>query len=188
MPFEIEPTEIPDVLVITTRRFDDTRGHFLETFRDSALAEHGIDLHIAQVNESVSRVRTLRGLHYQLDPHAQGKLVRVLRGSVLDIAVDLRAGSPWFGQHVSQELSAESGRMMWVPPGFAHGFCALSDGAHFLYMQSREYHPEAEAGIHPLDPALKIAWPFRADELILSEKDAVLPPLTEARHNFEFAS
>jgi len=186
MPFEFESTDIPDVLLVTAARFGDARGYFLETFREAAFHEQGVDLRIAQVNESVSCARTVRGLHYQLEPHAQGKLVRVLRGSVLDVAVDVRRGSPHYGRHVAIELDAESGRMMWIPPGFAHGFCALVDDTHFLYMQTREYSPEAEAGFSPLDPELGIDWPFASDELVLSDKDRELPPLSQARLNFEF--
>ena len=188
MPFEFEPTDIPDVLLVTAARFHDARGYFLETFREAAFHEHGIDLRVVQVNESVSCARTLRGLHYQLEPHAQGKLVRVLRGSVVDVAVDVRRGSPHYGRHVAIELDARHGGMMWIPPGFAHGFCALEDDTHFLYMQTAEYTPEAEDGFTPLDPELGIAWPFAEADLILSGKDRELPPLAEARLNFEFAT
>jgi len=186
MSFEFEPTDIPDVLVVTAAHFPDARGYFLETFRESAFHKHGVDLRVAQVNESVSCARTVRGLHYQLEPHAQGKLVRVLRGSVLDVAVDIRRGSPHYGQHVAIELDADNGRMMWIPPGFAHGFCALTDNTHFLYLQTAEYELDAEAGFMPLDPELGIEWPFAEGELILSDKDRALPPLTGARVNFEY--
>jgi len=186
MPFEFESTDIPDVLLVTAARFSDARGYFLETFREATFHEHGVDLAVAQVNESVSCARTVRGLHYQLEPHAQGKLVRVLRGSVLDIAVDVRRGSPHYGRHVAIELGADDGRMMWIPVGFAHGFCALTDDTHFLYLQTAEYKLDAEAGFTPLDPELGIEWPFAEEELILSEKDRELPPLAGARLNFGY--
>ncbi len=187
MPFDFEPTNIADVKLVTTARFHDSRGHFLETCKEAAFRDQGIDLRVIQVNESLSSEKTVRGLHYQLDPHAQGKLVRVVRGAVLDVAVDVRAGSPTYGQHVAAELDEASGRMMWVPPGFAHGFCALEDDTHFLYMQTHQYEPDAEAGFHPCDPELGIDWPFPIAELLLSGRDAELPPLAQARLNFEYA-
>ncbi len=186
MPFEFESTAIPDVRLVTAARFHDARGYFLETFRAEAFHEQGIDLRAAQVNESVSCARTVRGLHYQLEPHAQGKLVRVLRGAVLDVAVDVRKGSPHYGQHVAIELDADNGRMMWIPPGFAHGFCALADDTHFLYLQTAEYEPAAEAGFTPLDATLGIDWPFAEADLLLSDKDRALPPLAAASLNFRY--
>jgi dTDP-4-dehydrorhamnose 3,5-epimerase len=186
MPFHFESTDIADVKLVTAARFHDSRGHFLETFHEAAFRDAGIDLRVVQVNESVSCKKTVRGLHYQLAPHAQGKLVRVLAGAVFDVAVDVRAGSPTYGQHVAYELSEDNGRMMWVPAGFAHGFCALAEDTHFLYMQSDVYTPDAEAGFHPLDPTLEIDWPFPASDLLLSGRDAELPPLAEAQLNFEY--
>ncbi len=186
MPLEFAPTDIPDVLLIRSELMSDARGGFLETFRRSLLAAQGADVHVVQVNESISDAKVLRGMHYQLEPHGQGKLVRVLRGAVLDVAIDLRRGSPWFGRHVAAELSAENRSLMWIPSGFAHGFCALEDDTHFLYLQTTEYAPEAEAGVNPFDPALGLEWPFPRDELTLSDKDVDLPPLSSARLNFDY--
>ncbi len=187
MPFRFERLQIPDVVRIVPRVFPDERGAFWESLKRSDFAAFGIELDVVQVNESISRRGTLRGLHYQLPPHAQGKLVRVLAGAAWDVALDLREGSPTFGRHVAVELSADNRHLLWIPPGFAHGFCALEDGTHFLYLQDAEYRPEAERGVHPLDPALGIAWPLPAEELLLSAKDNALPPLAEAnRAGFVF--
>ena len=180
MPFRFERLQIPDVVRIVPRVFPDERGVFWESLKRSDFAAFGIELDVVQVNESISRRGTLRGLHYQLPPHAQGKLVRVLAGAAWDVALDLREGSPTFGRHVAVELSADNRHLLWIPPGFAHGFCALEDGTHFLYLQDAEYRPEAERGVHPLDPALGIAWPLPAEELLLSAKDNALPPLQKA--------
>ena len=125
-------------------------------------------------------------MHYQLEPHGQGKLVRVLRGAALDVAVDVRSGSPWFGQYVALELSAENRNLLWIPAGFAHGFCALEDDTHFLYVQTTEYAPASEAGVNAFDPALELPWPFPQGEMILSDKDLQLPPLSSARLNFDY--
>ncbi len=186
MPLEIAATDIPDVLLIRSELLRDDRGGFLETFRHSALAARGADVRVAQVNESISEAKVLRGLHYQLEPKGQGKLVRVLRGAVFDVALDVRRGSPWFGQHVAIELSAENRSLLWIPPGFAHGFCALEDDTHFLYVQTAEYAPESEAGVNAFDPALGLQWPFPRDDVILSDKDLELPPLSSARLNFDY--
>ena len=177
MPFEFKPTRIPDVLLITAGRFRDERGYFLETFRDAAFRENGVDLSVAQVNESVSCARTVRGMHYQLEPHAQGKLARVLRGSVLDVAVDLRTGSPTFGESVAEQLSADAGTMMWIPPGFAHGFCVTSDTAEFEYKCTEFYVPEDEFAVAWNDPQIAVAWPV--EEPVLSARDAGAPPLAD---------
>ena len=186
MPLEVAPTELPDVLLIRSELLRDARGGFLETFKRSVLAAQGVDVRVAQVSESISAAKVLRGLHYQLEPHEQGKLVRVLRGAVLDVAVDVRRGSPWFGQHVAIELSAENRHLLWIPPGFAHGFCALEDDTHFLYVQTAEYAPAAEAGINPFDAQIGIHWPFPADDMILSKKDLALPTLSSASLNFDY--
>jgi dTDP-4-dehydrorhamnose 3,5-epimerase len=184
MPFEFQRLEIPDVVLITPRVFPDGRGEFMETFKHSDFAEFGIDLRIGQVNESVSRRGTLRGLHYQLRPQAQGKLVRALAGSVVDVAVDLRRDSPSFGNHVAARLDANAHAMMWIPEGFAHGFCALADDTRFLYMQTAEYAPGAERGIHPLDSELAIDWGLPEPQLLLSAKDRQLPGISDAEHDF----
>ncbi len=186
MPLELAPMHIPDVLMIRSELLRDDRGGFLETFKHSVLAAHGPDVQVAQVNESISEAKVLRGMHYQLEPAGQGKLVRVLRGAVLDVAIDVRRGSPWFGEHVAVELSGENRNLLWIPAGFAHGFCALEDDTHFLYVLTAEYAPKSEAGINPFDPALGIQWPFGRQELMLSDKDLALPPLTSARLNFAY--
>ena len=124
-------------------------------------------------------------MHYQLEPYAQGKLVRILHGRAVDVAVDIREGSPWFGRHVRAELSGQGGEMLWIPPGFAHGFCALEEDTHLLYLQSAEYAPDAEQGIHPLDTALGIDWPT-SHEPLLSDKDARLPGLSDCTANFTY--
>jgi len=186
MPLEVAPTDIPDVLLVRSEVLRDARGGFLETFKQSVLAAQGADVRVAQVSESISQAKVLRGLHYQLEPHAQGKLVRVLRGAVMDVAIDVRRGSPWFGQHVAIELSAENRQLLWIPPGFAHGFCALEDDTHFLYMQTAEYAPDAEAGINPFDPEIGLRWPFPHDDMTLSNKDLELPALSSALLNFDY--
>ncbi len=180
------PTNIPDVILIEPKIFGDERGYFMETYKYQPFAEHGIDHDFVQDNMSSSVKGTLRGLHYQLDPHAQGKLVRVLKGAVYDVAVDIRQGSPTFGQWVGVELSAENKLSLWVPPGFAHGFYVTSDIAEFTYKCTDVYTPEAERGIIWNDPDIGIKWPLVDDALKLSEKDQQNPPLKSADYNFVF--
>jgi len=162
---------IPDVLLIEPKVFSDARGYFMETYKESLFAQHGIRFHFVQDNMSSSVRGTLRGLHYQLDPYAQGKLVRVIQGVVFDVAVDIRQGSPWFGKWVGVELSAVNKRSLWIPPGFAHGFCVLSEKAEFVYKTTDVYTPDAERGVIWNDESINIKWPIAEDELILSEKD-----------------
>lgn len=176
----IEPTALPGVLVIETRRFVDARGFFSETWSDRAFAEAGLALAFVQDNHSLSARRgTLRGLHFQEPPVAQAKLVRVTRGRVLDVAVDLRRGSPTFGRHVAVELSAENWRQMLVPEGFAHGFCTLEDDTEVLYKVSAPYSAAHDRGLAFDDPALGIAWPYPTDALVLSDKDSRQPRLAD---------
>ena len=156
---EFRPTAIPEVIVIQPRVFGDSRGFFLETWRADVFAANGIPGPFVQDNHSHSQANILRGLHYQLQ-QPQGKLVRVGRGSVVDVAVDLRQDSPYFGQWVMETLSAESGAMMWVPPGFAHGFYVLEGPADFLYRCTDYYAPEHERCIRWDDPELAIPWPI----------------------------
>lgn len=177
---------IPDVLLIEAKVFADARGYFMETYKESLFAEHGIRSRFVQDNMSSSVRGTLRGLHYQLSPHAQGKLVRVIQGAVFDVAVDIRRGSPWFGQWVGVELSADNKRSLWIPPGFAHGFCVLSEQAEFAYKVTALYAPEAERGVIWNDETIHIQWPIAEDELILSEKDKQNPPLQKAEINFQY--
>lgn len=183
MPFEFTHLAIPDLVLVRAKAFEDERGFFMETYRRTQFAEGGISATFVQDNFSHSARRgVLRGLHYQKEPRAQGKLVIVLRGKIYDVAVDIRRGSPTYGRWMAVELSQEEHTMLWVPPGFAHGFCVLSDGADILYKCTEEYAPELEAGIRWDDPDLAIPWPV--ENPVLSEKDARLPRLGEADKRF----
>ncbi len=173
MPFQFHHMEIPEVILIEPRTFQDARGFFMEVYKRSDFAAHDIPDQFVQVNFSRSVRGTLRGLHYQRPPQAQGKLVMALRGEVVDVVVDIRQGSPTYGQWVSAILSGENLRMLYVPAGFAHGFCVLSEDADFVYQVTAEYAPHLEAGIVWDDPTVNVEWPI-ADPL-LSEKDAALP-------------
>jgi dTDP-4-dehydrorhamnose 3,5-epimerase len=170
----VKPASLPDVLVIEPRVFGDARGFFFESWNRRAFAEAGIDVEFVQDNHSRSRRGVVRGLHYQIE-HAQGKLVRVIEGAVFDIAVDLRRSSPTFGRHVALELSAENRRMLFIPPGFAHGFMVTSDAAEFLYKTTDYWYPQHERTLLWNDPALAIAWPA-AIEPTLAAKDAAGTP------------
>lgn len=164
-------TAIPDLLIIEPKVFGDDRGFFFESFNRRKFAELiGRDVDFVQDNHSRSVKNVLRGLHYQVQ-HAQGKLVRVVQGAVFDVAVDIRKGSPTFGQHVAEELSAENKRMLWIPEGFAHGFFVLSDTAEFLYKTTDYWHPEHERSLCWNDPTLAINWPLQTAPT-LSAKDA----------------
>ena len=165
------PTAVPDVLILEPKVFGDDRGFFFESFNRRKFAElTGRDVDFVQDNHSRSAKNVLRGLHYQIQ-HPQGKLVRAVQGTVLDVAVDIRKSSPTFGQHVTAELSAENKRMMWIPEGFAHGFVVLSDTAEFLYKTTDYWYPEFERSIRWNDPALKIDWQLLTAPA-LSGKDA----------------
>ena len=160
MPFTVIPTAISDVLVLEPKVFGDARGFFFESFNARDFAEAtGVNAQFVQDNHSKSAKGVLRGLHYQIQ-HAQGKLVRVVQGSVFDVAVDLRKSSPTFGRWVGSELSAENCRQMWVPPGFAHGFVVLSESAEFLYKTTDYWYPEHERSLAWNDPAIGIEWPI----------------------------
>ena len=168
--------EIPDVILCEPEVFGDERGHFTEAFRQDKLdAFLGFKINFCQDNESKSSYGVLRGLHYQLAPHAQTKLVRVISGTVLDVAVDIRRGSPTFGQHVAVELSAENKKQLLVPRGFAHGFVILSEEAIFSYKVDNYYSPRSDRGIAFNDSTLRIDWKLNLDELKLSEKDIGQP-------------
>ncbi len=174
-------TEIPDVVIIEPKVHGDERGYFVETFRKDKLeAFLGFRVGFCQDNESKSGKGVLRGLHYQLSPAAQTKLVRVIRGRVLDVAVDIRKGSPTFGQHVVVELSGENKRQLFVPRGFAHGFVVLEDDTVFAYKVDNYYTPENDRGIAFDDPELAIDWGLLPNELKLSDKDRKQPALHEA--------
>ena len=156
----VQPLEIPDVKLITPQRFYDERGFFSETYNRQRLAEFGIEADFVQDNHSFSSAKgVVRGLHFQVSPHAQGKLVRVTRGAIFDVALDIRRGSPTYGRHVSTVLSAENWAQLWIPVGFAHGFCTLEPNTEVLYKTTAYYAPECSRGIKWDDPALGIAWP-----------------------------
>lgn len=185
MPFRFERLQIPDVILVEAPRFEDARGFFMETYKRSQFAEQGIPHAFVQDNYSRSVRGVLRGLHYQKEPKAQGKLVSVIRGEIFDVAVDIRRGSPTYGRWASAILSEENGRMLYVPVGFAHGFCVLSEQADVVYKVTEEYAPDLDRGIIWNDPDIGIAWPI--DAPILSAKDAGLPRLLNADNNFAFA-
>ena len=173
--------KIPDVILCEPKVFGDDRGYFSETFRQDKLdAFLGFNIKFCQDNESKSSFGVLRGLHYQLAPHAQTKLVRVIQGSVLDVAVDIRKVSPTFGQHVAVELTEENKKQLLVPRGFAHGFVVLSKEAIFAYKVDNYYSPECDRGIAFNDPAIGIDWQLKANELQLSPKDFQQPLLADS--------
>ena len=180
-------TNIPDVIIIEPLVHGDDRGYFVETFRaDKLEAFLGFKLNFGQDNESKSSRGVLRGLHYQLPPHAQSKLVRVIQGRVLDVAVDIRRNSPTFGQHVSVELSADNKKQMFVPRGFAHGFVVLEDDTIFAYKVDNYYSPQCDRGIAFDDENLNIDWILNKEELNLSVKDKVQPLLENTNDLFEY--
>jgi len=178
MPFSFHRLDIPDVVLVRPARLGDARGFFMESWRRSSYLAGGIDAVFVQDNLTRSGPGVLRGLHYQRPPHEQGKLVQVLRGRVFDVAVDLRPHSPTRGRWVAWELSGESGELMWVPPGFAHGYAVLGDGADVAYRVTTEYDPSSEAGVRWNDPTLAIPWPLA--EPVMSERDRGLPLLADA--------
>jgi dTDP-4-dehydrorhamnose 3,5-epimerase len=178
---QVTPLAIPDVLLIQPKVFGDTRGFFFESFNQKAFNEAtGTNHQFVQDNHSRSTQGVLRGLHYQLPPHAQGKLVRVVQGAVFDVAVDIRKNSPTFGQWVGAELSADNHRLLWVPPGFAHGFLVLSESADFLYKTTDYYAPEHERSIAWNDPDIAVDWPKPIAPIALSAKDRAAPLLRDA--------
>ena len=184
MPFQFHPLAIPDVILVEPQRFGDSRGFFMETYQFETFAANGITPRFVQDNHSRSARGVLRGLHYQKEPVAQGKLLKVVIGEIFDVAVDIRRGSPTFGQWVGEILSAENGRLLYVPPGFAHGFCVLSETADLIYKTSDYYQPASEKGIIWNDPEIGIAWPLTHP--LLSARDQALPALAEADFNFQF--
>lgn len=184
MPFHT--TDIAGLLVFDPKVFEDNRGYFFESYNRAIFAAAGIDNSFIQDNQSSSSCGVIRGLHYQLNPQAQSKLVRVLYGTVLDVAVDIRRGSPSYGKSFSIELSAENKKQLFIPPGFAHGFSVLSEKAEVLYKCDGLYNKESEAGISYNDPALHIHWKIAAGKAIISEKDKILPLLADCRNNFVF--
>jgi dTDP-4-dehydrorhamnose 3,5-epimerase len=182
---KIERLSIADVLLITPARHGDARGYFAETYSQPVLAHAGIDLLFVQDNQSFSAaVGTVRGLHCQVAPNVQGKLVRVTKGAIWDVAVDARQGSPTFGQHTAAVLSAENFRQLWVPPGFLHGFCTIEPDTEVIYKVTGPYDRGAERGVSWDDPDLALPWPVERAEAILSEKDRLLGPWKDAVHWF----
>jgi len=184
MSFRFFQTAIAGVVIIEPRVFSDERGFFMETYKRSEFTAHGIDEIFVQLNHSKSSKGILRGLHYQKHPKAQGKLVRAIAGEIFDVAVDIRQRSPTFGKWVTFYLSSVNKKMLYVPPGFAHGFCTVSDDAEVAYMTTVEYAPEAEAGVRWDDPVLAISWPLADPKL--STRDIGWPFLKDADNNFYY--
>ena len=185
MPVKVEPTEIPEVRVVHTGVAKDDRGYFAETYSREMFAAAGIHETYVQDNLSESKKGTLRGLHYQIEPHGMGKLVRVLIGSVFDVAVDIRRGSPTFGKWVGRTLSGENRLSLWVPIGFAHGFVALEDHTLVLYKCTSTHAPAAERAVNYADPKIGIVWPLAPS--VVTAKDAAAPMLDAADYNFVYS-
>ncbi len=180
-------TPIKDLLIIEPTLFNDSRGYFFESFNEQKFNEAtGLGIHFVQDNQAYSAFGVLRGLHYQLNPHAQAKLVSVIKGKVLDVVVDARKNSATFGQHFSIELSADNKTQLFVPRGFAHGYVVLSDTAEFFYKCDNYYNKESEVGIAFNDPTLNIDWQIDLATAIISDKDKLNPPLSGAKNNFGY--
>jgi dTDP-4-dehydrorhamnose 3,5-epimerase len=184
MPFQFQRLDIPEVLLIEPRTFKDHRGFFMETYKRSDFVANGIAEEFVQSNYSHSTRGTLRGLHFQKHPQAQGKLLMAIRGEIFDVAVDIRKGSPTYGRWVSATLSDTNHRMLYVPVGFAHGFCVLSEEAGLVYHITAEYAQELEVGVLWNDPAIGIEWPI--SDPLLSQRDTQLPLLQEADVDFTY--
>lgn len=185
MPFHT--TDIPGLLIFEPNVFEDSRGYFFEAYNENIFKQQGLDLRFVQDNQSKSSFGVIRGLHYQLNPFAQTKLVRVVDGKILDVAVDLRKNSPTYSKHFAIELSADNKKQLLIPPGFAHGFSVLSETAIVFYKCDAFYNKENEAGIRYNDTALSIDWKISAGKEIVSEKDLQLPLFENCINNFEFA-
>ena len=184
-PMEQNSFDLP--FILSVRRHVDPRGWFSESYHEARWLEAGINCRFVQENQSYSKLsKTLRGMHFQLPPSGQAKLVSVLHGRILDVAVDIRNGSPTFGRHVSVELTAESGRQMYIPLGFAHGFLTLENDVKVMYKTSNYYAPASEGGIRWNDPIVAIPWPARDVDIILSEKDKRLPLLKSFSSPFQY--
>ena len=181
--YKIIETEIEGLLIIEPRVFKDTRGYFFESFNKKRAEYFLPETEFVQDNESKSQYGVVRGLHYQVSPYAQAKLVRVITGRIIDSVVDLRPGSKTYGECVQVELSEENKRMLFVPKGFAHGYSVLSEEAIFFYKCDDYYSPDHEGGINPLDPSLNIDWGIPQDKMIISEKDEKLPHFGNQRKN-----
>ena len=180
MPFTFKETPLAGVFIIQPRIFADNRGFFMESYKKSDFAAAGIYEEFVQDNHSFSSKGVLRGIHFQRAPHAQGKLVRVIKGAVWDVAVDLVPGSPSYGKWYGLDLSEENGTMFYIPPGFGHGFLTLEDNTHFLYKCTAEYNPESDGGIRWNDPGLAVPWPLKENmQPVVSDKDRILPLLKD---------
>jgi dTDP-4-dehydrorhamnose 3,5-epimerase len=186
MPFNFKRLAIPEVILIKPKIFSDARGFFAEIYKYSDFTQIGIKEHFIQDNYSQSKKGVLRGLHFQKDPNAQGKLVQCIKGKIFDVAVDIRKGSPTFGKWIGAELSGDNYYMLYVPPSFAHGFVVLSKIAEVVYKCTKEYSKEDDRGIIWNDPDLNIKWPIKKP--VLSEKDAKLPTLKNSDNKFEYPS
>lgn len=182
----IKNTDIPGLIILEPRVLEDSRGYFYESYNKEKMRSAGITMEFVQDNQSKSQYGVIRGLHYQKNPSAQSKLVRVLEGKIFDVAVDIRKGSPAFGRWYGLELSSENKLQLFIPRGFAHGFSVLSETAVVLYKCDSFYDPAAESGINCLDPALKIEWGIRPEKAIISAKDQKQPLFKNADHNFIF--
>lgn len=186
MPF-IE-TGIPGLLVFEPKVFQDSRGHFFESYNTQTFLQQGINIKFVQDNQSRSTYGVIRGLHFQNAPHAQAKLVRALQGTILDVAVDIRRGSPTYGKTFAIELSAENKKQLFIPAGFAHGFSVLSETAEVMYKCDNYYNKESEGGIIYNDATLNIDWKIPADKAIISEKDIVNPAFANQQSKFEYVA
>ena len=184
MPFTFKELEIPGLVLITPKVFFDERGFFTETYKQTDFSDFGIKESFVQENHSSSTQGVLRGLHFQRDPMAQGKVVRVIRGEIFDVAVDIREGSPYYGKWLGVKLSAKDKNMLYVPAGFAHGFCTLSELTEVSYKCTNEYSPEDEGGIIWNDPDLAISWPMASP--VLSDKDSKNPLFKDSNINFKY--
>lgn len=183
---KVQATPLPGLFLIEPRVFADSRGYFYESYNEAAFAEAGITNRFVQDNQSQSTYGVIRGLHFQLHPYAQAKLIRALEGTILDVVVDIRTGSPTYGQHYSVELSADNKKQLFIPAGFAHGFSVLSPGATILYKCDHLYHKASEGGVRYDDPALGIDWGVDPAQAITSDRDRSLPLLHDVTHNFTF--
>lgn len=184
MPFS--KTDIPGLLIFEPAVYGDSRGYFFESYNEKVFLNTGLNIRFVQDNQSSSIYGVIRGLHYQLNPHAQIKLVRVLQGKILDVAVDIRKGSPYYGKSVQVELSEDNKKQLLIPAGFAHGFSVLSEKAVVMYKCDSFYNKESEAGIRFNDPDLGIDWQIEAGKEIVSDKDLILPSLKDCKTNFVF--
>jgi dTDP-4-dehydrorhamnose 3,5-epimerase len=181
---EVLNTEFEGLKIIIPKKFHDSRGYFFESYNKNLLEKYDIYYDFVQDNQSKSSKNVIRGLHYQLEPKAQTKLIRVIKGEILDVVVDIRKGSPTFGKYYSLILSAENNKQLLIPKGFAHGFSVLSDSTEILYKCDEFYAPDYDGGIAYNDPSLNIDWKIPNDKVLLSEKDSKLPKLEDAKLNF----